>query len=195
MRYLKEGFTQWLDHLKTKWKIEIVWVVIGTIVSFMIIYWWLGVEETRIEAKITISVLCGTIGAEILRLICAIIRTPFRIIEEQYKTIANYKNIFSKEKIIKALVDYRTEGVKLRNRGISLMHVSSVDPWWEEFLVWQRKVKYSISILDKIRAEQWFILGSYTPTLSRPNLSPIHKKRLDMFDTWLNRLEKLIENL
>lgn len=192
MRYLREGFLHWWGTIKEKWKQKGLLAIPQSIISYLLIYYFLGRNELRIEMIISFSILVGTIGAEFIKLLYYILVSPFRIIKKQDKTITSYQNI--KKQIIEDLVKLRTEGVKIRNKGETLMHKGSVDPWWQEFLIWKDEVKTTISKIDRSDAESWYILDKYTPTLSRKNiLSPIHKKRLDMFDTWLRRLKILID--
>ena len=52
-------------------------------------------------------------------------------------------------------------------------------------------------MMDKLspsKAETWFTLDQYMPTIFRAGtVSNEHKKKLDMFDVWLERLKENIE--
>lgn len=192
MRFFREGFLHWWGRIKEKWKQKGFLAIPQTLISYILIYYLLGSDELRVEIIISFSLFVGTIGAEFIKLLFSILLSPFRIIKEQDHIIKRYENV--KKQIVEDLAILRTSGVKLRNKGQTLMHEGGLEPWWQEFLLWQDEVKNTISKINRSDAESWYVLDEYTPTISRGNvLSLKHKKYLDMFDAWLRRLKNLID--
>lgn len=125
-----------------------------------------------------------------------LIRAPFLIIIEQNASIASFKRYQDREKSIIRLRELRCTGVELRNRGIGLLHIDSVDEWWQEHLTWRGETAKIIESLDKEQAERWKTLDRYTPRNAYTNaLTPEHRHCLQMFDEWLQRLDLVTEKL
>ncbi len=76
------------------------------------------------------------------------------------------------------------------------MHQDSIESWWEDHLEWRYKSIYTIGLLDKNIATKWAVLDTFTPKRPFPAaISPDHRKKLQMFDAWLERLVDVIEEL
>lgn len=84
--------------------------------------------------------------------------------------IARLQAVTDRKKIIHCLTMLRSEGVKIRNRGESIMHQSGIDPWWDEHLVWRKETVDTIALLDQNLANQWKTLDM----LYRKGHSPMH---------------------
>lgn len=101
-----------------------------------------------------------------------------------------------REEIINRTIVLRSEGVKIRNRGQTLVHEDSIQSWWHDHLKWREKTAKTISLLDKNLADNWKVLGTFTPKRDFPNaLSPEHRHKLRMFDAWLERLDEVVAEL
>ena len=124
-----------------------------------------------------------------------LIRAPYLIVKEQDTIIENLKKIKSRENIYSQLLRLRKQGVVLRNQGNNLIHESSIEPWWQEHLVWRKTTANVLGLLDKNVADRWKVLDTFTPKRSFPGaITPDHRHKLQMFDAWLERLDKIIEN-
>jgi len=195
IRVLKEGFFHWWNELKNNGFKRGFWAIPQSAIAYPVIHWWLGAEEMRNEMVIAVAVLCGTIGAELLKLGWSIVCSPLRIIKEQDRIITGYEKVSSKKAIIHQLTQQFISGTVLRNKGQGLIHESRIDPWWEEFIEWKRETKAIISILDENVADRWWTLGTYTNKRLFPKaLTQEQRKKLQMFDAWLERLDKLTKD-
>ena len=195
-RLFRFAFGNWKKPLLAEWKKNGLWSLLISIFSFLIIYYLIGVHEMRIEVMVALSVLGGTIITHVIRFLWLLIISPFEIIRNQDKVIASFEKISDRKSIIERLTELFSEGTGLRNRGEGLMHENSVETWWDEHLEWRNKTKTTMSLLNSNMANQWGTLGLFTPRRKFPNaLNPLHGKRLQMFDAWLDRLQEDIQKL
>lgn len=195
-RLFRYTFEKWKKPLFEEWTKNGLWSLITSIFSFMIIYYWIGINEMRIEVMAAISLLGGAIITQAIRYLWLLLISPFMIIKEQDNFIANLEKIADRKSIIGRLTELFSEGTNLRNRGEALMHKSRVESWWNEHLEWRNKTKSTMALLDPNMAKQWWTLGLYTPRRAFPHaLDPLHGKRLQMFDAWLDRLQENIQQL
>lgn len=195
-RFLRYAASEWIKPLLEEWKKYSLWTVIQSIPTYIFMYFLIGGDAMGTEARILLSVLLGWIITQVVRYLWLALNAPFRIIKEQDSIISSFEKVTDREVVIARLTDLWTEGTALRNKGEGLMHESRVEPWWNEHLEWRNKTKTTMALLDKNMARQWWTLGTYIAKRAFPHaLSPIHAKRLQMFDAWLERLNEKIQEL
>ncbi len=128
-----------------------------------------------------------------IALFYAIFIRPYKIISEQESTILLFKGKVKKESFIEALIMQREIGVELRNKGDSILHESQIEPWWNEHLKWRTDTEELIALLDNNKALQWSTLGDAPPSkIKHTPFNPDVSHKLQMFDEWLVRLHRLI---
>ena len=126
----------------------------------------------------------------------AIFSVPYERIKEQNDNIVVLKGVQNKKEAIKFLEKQRKEGVNLRNQGMNILHNSRIDSWWEDHTNWRKKTKDGIAILDKSMDMNWYTLNTFEPKREFANAINIkHRKYLQMFDEWLDRLDRVILSL
>jgi hypothetical protein len=156
---------------------------------------WIGLHEMSVEVKVALSLLAGAVISQALRYLWLLLTSPFAILREQDQIISSLEKVTDRRKIIAQLSTQWIEGTTLRNKGESLMHESRVEPWWNEHLEWRNQTKITIALLDANKAKQWGTLGMFTPKRAIPQaFTPLHEKRIQMFDIWLERLSTLIQD-
>ena len=150
----------------------------------------------RSEIRVALSLMAGIVVVQVARFLWLLLDAPFTILKEQDGLIASMKSGADRASVIAQLSRLWTDGTALRNRGEALMHESGVTTWWNEHLSWRNETQSAIALLDANKASQWLTLGMYTPRRTIPQaFSPMHEKRIQMFDAWLERLEALIREL
>lgn len=190
------AFEKWKTPIFDNLKKKGVWSLLASIISFFIISKLIGADEAKTEIIVFVSVVIGIIIIEIIRFIWHLYNAPFEIIKEQDGLIASLKFISDRKSIIGNLVELRKEGTELRNRGETLFHQSEIEPWWNLHLKWREKTKATMALLDPNKANQWETLNLYTPRRDFPKaLNGQHRKYLQMFDVWLDRLQVEIDAL
>ena len=195
-RIFIDALEKWKGPLREEWKKNGLWSLLASIISFPIINYLIGGEEARIEVIIFISLIAGIIISQTFRFLWLLVSSPFMIIREQDNKIANLKSVSDRKSIIGKLVELREEGTKLRNSGQTILHQSGIEPWWGKHLEWREKTKATIALLDPNKANQWGILNTYIPKRGFPNaINNLHRKYLQMFDAWLDRLQEVIDKL
>ena len=195
-RIFRYAFEKWKKPFFEEWKKNGLWTLATSIISFVIIYFWIGPNEMRIELMVALSVIGGTIVVQIIRYLWLLLCSPFMIIKEQDSIISSIEKIADRQSILSRLTELFSDGTNLRNRGEALMHENRIEPWWNEHLEWRNKTKITMSLLNPNMANQWWTLGLYTPRRAFPHaLNPLHAKRLQMFDAWLDRLQENIRKL
>jgi hypothetical protein len=195
-RLFRYTLEKWKKPFFEEWKENGLWSIATSIFSFVILYFLIGPDEMKIEIMVAISLVGGTIIAQIIRFLWLFLRSPFMIIGEQDSIISSFEKIADRQSILSRLTELFSDGTNLRNRGEALMHESRVEPWWNEHLEWRNKTKTTMSLLNPNMANQWWTLGLYNPRRLFPHaLNPLHAKRLQMFDAWLDRLQENIRKL
>ena len=194
-RFFRYANIRWYKPLLEKWKQEGLWSLATSILSYIIIGYWIGVGEMRLEIRAAISLAGGAIITQIIRYLWCLLNAPFDILKEQDNIILGLKKTDDREKIIEQLSHLFVEGTELRNKGQSVVHESIAESWWNSHLEWREKTKSKIALLDQSKATQWNTLGLYTPKRRIPQaINPLHEKRVQMFDEWLTRLDMLIKD-
>ena len=184
----------WYKPISHKWKEESIWSFVVAIPSYLVMYFWIGIDEIRIEFLVALSIISGTVITQIFRFLYLLLDAPFSILKEQDILISSLENVADKKSVIARLSQLWTDGTNLRNKGEALMHESRIAPWWEEHLAWRNETKSIISLIDPTKASQWWTLGMYSPRRRiQYALSPFHEKKIQMFDAWLEKLELLID--
>lgn len=153
-------------------------------------------ERLQLLVFFSVSILVTLIIYVPIVLYFAIFTIPSNKYKEQTNETRKHQSFTENKAIINTLVDLRKKGVKLRNQGETLMHHDRVEPWWKEHLEWREKTENTIGLLDKNIAAKWAVLDTFTP--KRPfskAISPDHRKKLQMFDAWLERLDEVITEL
>jgi len=94
------------------------------------------------------------------------------------------------------LCELRKEGVELRNQGESILHIDQVKPWWDKHLEWREKTADTIKLIDVSKSNKWKTLDTFRPKRNFPKAyNQDVQKKLQMFDEWLSRLDKLIDDI
>jgi len=195
-RFFRYAFYHWKKPIIEDWKKVGLWSLLASALSFVILLFWVGEHEMTIEVKVFIALIGGTAIAQIIRYLWIAINSPFTIIKEQDGIIYAYEKTQDRESMLLRLRELRKIGVELRNKGKTLLHQRSIDSWWIEFADWKKETSDTISLLDKERAEKWKTLDNYTPKLilQKP-LTPDHGAKYAMFSEWIDRLDKLTDDL
>lgn len=154
------------------------------------------------SGKLNVGIIAGVtlLVAFSIYMLCflffAIFIIPYEKHIEQSHEITKLQSIKDREEIIGELVRQRYYGVQLRNGGETLMQQKYIDPWWEAHEKWRNKTVKVIASVDENLANKWKVLGTFTPKRGFSDaLSPNHRKKLQMFDAWLERLDEVIEEL
>lgn len=193
-RFFRHANTEWLKPFREAWIRQTILSLLAAVPSYFIMAAWLGVSETSIEVKAALSLAAGAAVVQVVRYLWLLLIAPFDILKEQDRIISSLEKITDRKSIIGQLQSLWTEGVALRNKGESLMHESRVEPWWNEHLEWRNRTKTTLALLDANKAQGWWTLGLYTPRRVIPQaFTPLHQKRIQMFDGWLDRLHELIQ--
>ena len=165
---------------------------------------WVGIRGVIIDIVIAfiVSIIFSTTVSDRLHLgviagVTLLVALLFYILVSLFFIILKVPQAAYEEvKIINRIIELRSEGVKIRNRGQALVYQNSVQSWWQDHLDWRDKAVKAIGLLDKNLADSWKVLGTFTPKRDFPNaLSPEHKHKLLMFDAWLVRLDEVIAEL
>lgn len=153
-------------------------------------------ERLQLLVFFGVSILVTLIIYVPIVLFFAIFTVPSNKYKEQTIESTKLQSLTDNIAIINTLVALRKKGVELRNQGEILMHQDRVEPWWKEHLEWRKKVENTIGLLDNNIAAKWAVLDTFTPKRPFPKaISPDHRKKLQMFDAWLERLLDVIEEL
>jgi hypothetical protein len=197
----KYAFNQWvadfckniLESFPIVWKFLGVWgKVISIILSTIVAYF---VEQVFSPTIFIRTFLYMLIAYAVIAVFYAIVIHPYKIIKEQKYTISFLRDKVNRENIILSLSAQRAMGVALRNRGEILLSESSIQGWWNEHLNWHNNTKQLIAILDESKSLQWNTLDKFQPKRGFPNaINQDHRHKLQMFDEWLDRLDKLIND-
>ncbi len=175
----------------------VVFSIVSTILFFFGRWQILGrgIAIQYLEEIIIEYILCLVLFVLIL-FIVNLARAPFQIIKEQDEIMKLLTGKKDKEKILIDLEFQRRKGVELRNKGMRLLSETTANEWWQEHLDWRKKTAETIELINKEKAERWKTLDRYIPSNSYPNaITPEHRHNLQMFDEWLLRLSKVIDDL
>jgi hypothetical protein len=193
-RFFRHAALHWKKPILEKLRQEGVWSLIASIPSYFIMAHWVGINAMIIELRVALSLIGGIAITQIFRFLGLLLIAPFTILKEQDGIISSLEKITDRKSIIGQLSSLWVEGTALRNKGESLMHESRVETWWNDHTEWRNRTKSTIALLDPSKASQWWTLGTYTPRRNIPQaFSPLHEKRIQMFDAWLERLSLLIQ--
>jgi hypothetical protein len=162
-RFFRYTNNRWYKPLLEKWKQEGLLSLATSILSFIIIGYWIGVDEMSLEIRAAISLVGGTVITQIVRYLWFLLNAPFDILKEQDNIILELKKTYDKKKIIEQLSHLFVEGTELQNKGQSVVHESIAETWWNSHLEWREKTKSEIALFDQSKATQWNTLGLYTP--------------------------------
>ena len=190
-KWIKDFFENIVDGFYDLWKWlgiwkKVVWLIISEIAAYL---------NNRIFSLSTLwrGFLYTIITYLGIAILYSLFIRPFKENSKKESIILILRDDKKIENIIKNLNNQRVTGVELRNEGEIILHESQIDPWWDNHLDWRRKTKELISLLDINKAIQWNTLDMYRPRRSFPNaISSNHRKKLQMFDEWLDRLDKFI---
>ena len=120
---------------------------------------------------------------------------PYKVFSKQEHTISLLNGKVNVESIIGTLVRLREEGTVLRNKGNNILHESQINTWWDDHLDWRRTTMVNIELLDNNKAIQWNTLDTFTPKRDFPKaFNPDVRHKLRMFEEWLDRLDRLIDD-
>jgi len=96
---------------------------------------------------------------------------------------------------LKLLAELRTMGVKIRNWGMSKKHKADIDKLINYRKKWKEVVIHTIDSISPAQAEVFKTLDKYIIQYNEIIPSELLKRHLSMFDTELNKLKELVENL
>lgn len=159
-------------------------VIIDIVIAFLVSY----IFSATVSDRLQLGVIAGVtlLVALLFYILVSLFFIIFKVPQAAYETV----------EIINRIIELRSKGVKIRNRGQALVYQDSVQSWWQDHLDWRDKTAKVIGLLDKNLADSWKVLGTFTPKRDFPNaLSPEHRHKMLMFDAWLERLDEVIAEL